>query len=278
LITNKILSAPVYSKSKKRFVGLIDVADFVYFITQHFSQDILKHDNVDKFLSVHDRFTSHLVSSVSNSSARNPWYPVDKSAPVSRVLDTCCRNNIHRVPLLEHDGELFSLVSQTDVLAYISSQIHSPFLQKLAHSQLESEGIGTFGEVHSIRSDDPALAAFQLISEKKIHGVAVVDKSGVLVANISASDLRLIQHHGASLSVLFESAADFVVACRASANGGVKSESAAVCVQRSATFCEVLLAMQGRRLHRLYVVDAENKPVGVVSQIDLIQAVNNLIK
>lgn len=278
MIGNKILSAPVYSKQKKRFVGLIDVADFVTFITEHFSQDILKQDNVEKFLSAHDRFSTLLVSSVSNSSARNPWYPVDKSAPVSRILDTYCRNNIHRVPVLEHDGEFFSLVSQTDVIAFIASQVSSPLMQPLLHKKLKESQIGSFGQVHSVRSDEPALAAFQLISSKRVMGVAVVDAAGVLVSNISASDLRLVQQHGASLAVLFESAADFVRACTAGSTvraGG--AGAGALSVGENATVAEALLAMHARRAHRLYVADAQGKPVGVVSQIDIIQAVHKLL-
>lgn len=180
---------------------------------------------------------------------------------------------------MDHDGEFFSLVSQTDVLAFIASQIFSPVLQQLAHSKVMDAKIGTFGQVHSVSSDEPALTAFQLISEKRIHGVAVVDKAGHLVSNISASDLRLIQHHGASLAVLFDSAADFVRACSAGSTvrGGAEAVSA-LSVGKEATYVEVLLAMHNRKAHRIYVVDEKNKPIGVVSQIDLIRAVHHLLQ
>lgn len=268
----------MYSKKKKRFVGLIDMADFVAFFTSHFSEDVLKNDNVEKFLSVQDRFTTLLVANVSNTSTRNPWYPVDKSAPVSRVLDSCCRNNIHRIPILDHDGELVSLVSQTDVLEYVASLIHSPLLQGLAHTKIEEGHIGSFGEVHSVSSDEPALTAFQLISEKRVHGVAVVDKAGRLVSNISASDLRVVHETGFSLGALYASSGDFVKAASAgSALRGARG-AAALSLRRDATFAEALLALHDARTHRAYVVDEHGKPVGVVSQIDLIRAVNALAK
>jgi len=274
-----VLSLPVFSKSKKRFTGLIDVADIVAVITKHFSQDILKQDNVEQFLSAHGRFTTLSVAAACNESRRNPWYPVDKSAPVARVVDTCCRNNIRRVPLLDHDGEFYTLVSQTDVISFVAQQLHSPLLQGLAQRALRAGGIGTWGHVHSVSDTDPALAAFQLISEQQVQGVAVVDAAGRLTANISASDLRLIQHHGASLAVLFDSARDFVAACRV----GSRVRQAApgdgvLAVGPEATFAETLLLMDRARAHRLYVVDGERHLLGVVSQIDLIRAVQAEIK
>ncbi len=278
LISNKILSLPVYNKSKKRYSGLIDVADIVAFIVKHFSEDILKRDNVEQFLSAQDRFTSHPVSAVCNESQRNPWYPVDKSAPFSRLVDTCCRNNIHRVPLLDHDGEFYTLVSQTDVIAFIAHQIHSPLLQGLAHTSLKEGEIGTFGKVHSVHENDPAIVAFQLITEQRVSGVAVVDDAGRLLSNISASDLRLIQHHGASLSALFQSAGDFVRACKEGSAVRAACKDSVLAVGTKATYAEALLALDSSRAHRLYVTDEERKLVGVVSQIDLIRAVQKLCK
>ena len=126
---------------------------------------------------------------------------------------------------------------------------------------------------------DPALLAFQLITEQRVQGVAVVDASGRLVANISASDLRLIQHHGAQLSVLFDAARDFVAACRAGSRvRPAVAEEGALAVGPEATFAEALLLMDRARAHRIYVVDAERHLLGVVSQIDLIRAVQSEIK
>jgi CBS-domain-containing membrane protein len=262
----------VFSKSKKRFTGLIDVADIVAVITKHFSQDVLKKDNVEQFLSAKGRFTTLTVAATCNESHRNPWYPVDKSASVARVVDTCCRGNIRRVPLLEADGEFYTLVSQTDVISFIAQQLHSPLLQGLAQRAVRAGGIGTFGQVHSVAEADPALDAFRLISEHQVQGVAVVDAAGHMRANISASDLRVIQHQGASLAVLFESAKDFVAACREGSRVRPAGEGA-LAVGPEATFAETLLLMDKHRAHRLYVVDAEQRLLGVVSQIDLIRAV-----
>jgi len=265
LIANKILSLPVWSKAKNRYVGLVDVTDFVTFISHHFDQDILKADDVKQFFSAKDRFTSHLVKNLSNISERNPWYPVENDAPLVRLVDTFCRGNIHRLPIVENNGDLYTMVSQTDMVAYIVSHLKSEFLAKLAAQKLQEKKIGNWEGVYSVKASDPALDAFKLIQEKKVQGVAVVDEDGKLVSNISASDLRLIENHGASLSVLFKSCSEFVEL----AHGGKKK---IVTVSKDSTYEEASTTMHNSRTHRLYVTDEQGRPIAVVSQYDIIKA------
>jgi CBS-domain-containing membrane protein len=145
LIENKILSLPVWSKGKNRYVGLVDVTDFVTFISQHFDQNILLSDDIKQFFSAKDRFTSLLVKNISNISERNPWYPVENDAPLVRLVDTFCRGNIHRLPIVEGGGDLYTMVSQTDMVAYIVAHLDSEFLKKLAETKVEG-AVGTWGK------------------------------------------------------------------------------------------------------------------------------------
>lgn len=271
-----MLSLPIWAKSKKRYTGLVDVTDVVTFIHQHFSRDILAVDNVNEFLSAKDRFTSMHVSSIANLSERNPWYPVDKSAPLLRLLETVSRHNIHRIPVVEHDGELYSIVSQTDLVAFVCANLSTPAFAHFAQASIHDNAhpIGTWGRVVTVHGSEPALMAFQKIHDLRVTGVAVVDeKSGKLLANISASDLRLIGNEGSSLSVLYNSCIDYVQLSQNSSH--VK---ALVCVKREATFVEVVQLMDRTRAHRVYVVDEEQRPVGVVSQVDILKAIVHRIE
>lgn len=266
LIDGKVLSLPVWSRSHKRYTGLIDVVDFVTFIHQHFSADILRADDVSKFLSAKDRFTSHTVGKVCNLSERNPWYPVEHSAPLLRLLETVCRHNIHRVPVVEGDGELFCMLSQSDLVALVAANIHNALFVPMGTLVLRDARIGTWGAVHSVAQTEPALVAFEKIAKARVQGVAVVDDKGLLVSNISASDLRLIESEGSSLSVLYNSCSDFIQL----AHGGQKR---LLSLSNKATFAEAVLKMHETKAHRLYIVDEAGAPEAVISQVDLLRAV-----
>lgn len=221
---------------------------------------------MSKFLSAKDRFTSHTVGKVCNLSERNPWYPVEHSAPLLRLLQTVCHNNIHRVPVVEGDGELYCMLSQSDLIALVATNIHHPLFLQLGTVELRGAHIGTWGAVHSVVQSEPALVAFEKIAKSRVQGVAIVNDKGVLVSNISASDLRLIESEGSSLSVLYNSCSDFIQL----AHGGQKR---LLSLTIKATFAEAILKMHETKAHRLYIVDEAGAPEAVISQVDLLRAV-----
>lgn len=269
LIEHRVLSLPVWSKQHRKHLGFVDITDLVAFMKGHFSKDILMDDDIQNFLSAKDRFTTIVVKDMVNLAGRNPWYPVESSAPLRRLLNTFCRGNIHRLPILEEDGEFYCILSQTDMVAFIANNITSSLFKDVALLEIEKEQIGTWGNVHSVNASDPALAAFEKINELKVHGVGVVDDAGKLVSNISASDLRLIGHQGASLAVLYKTCSEFIEVAH---GGGL------VCVSRNATFVEIVQTLSDKRLHRVYVVDEAGKPVAVISQIDVLLTIQKRMK
>jgi signal-transduction protein with cAMP-binding, CBS, and nucleotidyltransferase domain len=66
---------------------------------------------------------------------------VDSNAPLQRLLDTVCRWNIHRVPLLDKDGDFYGIVSQSDLLRYVSDNLSTLF-SSLTNVSLEGEKVG----------------------------------------------------------------------------------------------------------------------------------------
>jgi CBS domain-containing protein len=125
--------------------------------------------------------------------------------------------------------------------------------------------------VFSVNASDPALDAFKLIQEKKVQGVAVVDADNKLVSNISASDLRMIEHHGSSLGVLFKSCSEFVEL----AHGG---KAKIITLPKTATYGEAASLMHSSRTHRLYVTDEQGQTLAVLSQFDIIKALQTFLK
>ena len=68
-----------------------------------------------------------------------------------------------------------------------------------------------FKTVISVKEDDSAFTAFELMVEKDIQGVAVVDSDGRLVGNLSIRDLKIV---GADMSMFWrlqQSVSNFLI-------------------------------------------------------------------
>jgi CBS domain-containing protein len=113
----------------------------------------------------------------------------------------------------------------------------------------------------TIRMDATLEDAEAVLRDFRITGLPVVDEQGRLVGVISQTDLlylalptvrQLIRHHESGIRI-----------------GEVMSVPA-VTVDVGATLGEAARMMHRNHLHRLVVVDAEGRPVGVLSSMDYV--------
>ena len=110
----------------------------------------------------------------------------------------------------------------------------------------------------------------------KVSGAPVVDDDGVIVANFSVSDVRLLAN------VTNQADADAALALpvlaflreRAPRHGSTGGPSALspVVVQEGDSVGMAIQLLAESRLHHIYIVDGARRPVGVLSLIDVVRA------
>jgi CBS domain-containing protein len=123
--------------------------------------------------------------------------------------------------------------------------------------------------VVAVDQNEKVTKALELIKEKKVSAVAIVDESGVLVGNFSASDLKLLGY-GSDVTAVArpdQTLKNFVAKVRKILGDGKYPIS----VERQATTSAVIKEFTKTNVHRIYVVDDEKKPVGVISLVDIIE-------
>lgn len=104
--------------------------------------------------------------------------------------------------------------------------------------------------------------AFRLLGDEYVTALPIVDKeSGKLLANMSASDLRGLTVP--KLRFLNETVETFLTAQM----GGIR---APVSVKSSATLAQVIQLVVENNIHRVWLTDDKEKPVGVVTLTDII--------
>jgi len=122
----------------------------------------------------------------------------------------------------------------------------------------------TVGELMSIEpitigSDEPAASAEQLMTERRISGLPVVDRVGRLVGVISQTDLIRAHASGQTLEAWPGLTVRHLMT------------SPALTVRTDEPLLVAARRMEANRIHRLVVIAPDGEhPVGVISTLDLV--------
>eukprot|EP00300_Choanocystis_sp_HF-7_P024314 c25738_g1_i1.p1 GENE.c25738_g1_i1~~c25738_g1_i1.p1 ORF type:complete len:336 (+),score=-20.43 c25738_g1_i1:23-1009(+) len=269
LQSNEISSVPVIDE-KGGVVGTIDYLDLLCWMAETMPDTI----SIKMFMS-NEQIASAGVSHVKakfliDNSGRDEYVPIyfDKLHTVITEF-----NKFHRLVGVNSDtGAPTMIVSQSMVVKYINTIINSDdanvsplrAISKLTLAELYYVGED---KVVSIKSTDTLGDAIKLLAKEKIYGAPVVDATnGQLLFNFSASDLKqLYKHNDHTFNVFRKTMAEFMKIINA---------PAAVVVSPQQTIGDVMQTMvknsNGHIIHRVYLVNAEKKPIRVVTMTDVL--------
>ena len=118
-----------------------------------------------------------------------------------------------------------------------------------------------------IAADEPAQAAEQLMAERRVSGLPVVDRGGRLVGVVSQTELVRAHAAGQSLSAWPGLAVRHLMT------------APALTIRIDESLLEAARRMEERHVHRLVVVSAEgDTPLGVISTLDLVGSLADLLE
>jgi len=260
LVENRILSAPVFDPIRHTHTGFVDLVDIVaFFVTG------LKGGDETCELEAAKAFSSEKCAAVCDLSGRNPFCPVEGMAPLLSAIHMMAKWRVHRIPVIDSEGELITILTQSHVVKFL-------YLNMSIFSHLS---MGTVENLHmmrspvvSISSEQIALEAFITVHEKKVSGVGVVDETGKLVGNISASDLKLIGFDGTHSSRLYYSASQFLKLLAKERDALVEPP---IYVTLQSTFSDVVAKLVNCSVHRVYVVDTAFHPIAVITPLEVLK-------
>jgi len=291
LATHRILSVPVVAADDAaKVLGVVDVLDCALTLVGQLTGEAKSVDDAamqSKFLAT----TVGDVLAVARSfrTDTNPLLraPVVAEDDAATKLVNLMWGGYHRCAVLAADrSRVASYVSQSDVVRFAANHAEVVLGEQLgANTPLSELGIGAATpNMVEATTKDTAYDVLVKCVQQQVSAVPVVDAdSGALVASFSASELRAlgtsIELGDLSLPVLAflerhaPASATFVFP---SATPGVAKHRVPATVRPSASLELALYKMVALRVHRLWLVaddapDASGKPIGVVSQTDLMK-------
>ncbi len=226
-----------------------------------------------------DEASSIVVGSLfetDGSTLSTKWCPVLPDTPLKKIL-LLLANETRRVPVLDpFTGRVTKIISQSSVVSEFYHHIQAAG-SKAPASLMKTPRITGIGakKVVSIQDSLPAKAAFAEIIDKRISAVAVVDGEGHLLTCISTKDIRLlpvVEQSAISLghkSVMDMPARLYVSTIRRVTEKTGQARPSVICAGLDTPLKLIIGKLAEARVHRVFIVDTSDKPVGVVSVSDI---------
>jgi len=283
LVKNGISSAPVYDKESGSYVGMFDFRDIVDFVLLIFHKkevtgEFLRADPAEE-MTIKDVVSAAMIGKpvtikvAADLSRKNPFYSVMPESPLLTAVEVFAENEgIHRVNVMDStSGRVVGVLSQTDIVRFLASKpdIIAPFASKT----LKELKIGNSNILH-VYSDATVIEALKKMSEYGVTSVAILDVFGDIIGNISMTDVKYIFKHSRFMR-LWSSCSQFLsmkLSQEGLENQG-KDKFPVFDVTQDCSLMYTIRKALATRVHRVWVVDENRKPIGLITLANIIQAV-----
>jgi len=205
---------------------------------------------VDGIKKLGEKFLSHNVSDLIDRSDNDVYAAVTGEEHAHRLI-RLFGMGVHRVAMLDMNGALANILSQSDVVKYLSTNLQ--LLGENANRSIRSLKMISNDKLIVAESDQSAISAFKLLAQNLVSAVPLVDKNGVLSGTLSLSDLKLLHE---DLSPLLLTASQYKA---------IKEPIPSIVCTPETALGSILTILAESNVHRVWVVDEENKPISVVS-------------
>ncbi|ELR13874.1 CBS domain containing protein [Acanthamoeba castellanii str. Neff] len=264
--------------------GFVDVVDLVAFLanvgtrimTNPYGAGESRSIATDDVAILHRRSKEFRITNtveISDYCKRNPLHKVNQNMSTKDLINFFGKSNeyIHRVAVVDDNHNLIGVLTQSMLLRCIHGDLSQ--MREINDLKAGSLRMTEVNKLATVPADMVAFDAFMTMHKEGLSSLAVVSGNGEIFENISATDLK-----GAltDFKRLLLSVRDYLAVTRAVVIGKKRAEGLVYC-EREKSLVEVMNRINETRVHRLYVVDEQRKPVGVVSLTDICHSLQRVI-
>jgi CBS domain-containing protein len=277
LVKNGILSAPVRSgvhgSDQNTYHGFVDMLDLVDFVVRslHIGDDSDLHTVTDvqnRLTELQETLNAASVSDLlvcPSHRASLSCFPVPDGITLFSVFDMLASSGSFRIPILNSFKKIVNVITLSMMLRYIYE--HVDLIPDATRNKPVKEFVES-QEVHVIRDDTRAIFACQMMSEKRLNGVAVVNQEGEIVETFSVKDLRGIGLDAHQIWRLFMPTGAYK---KKQTELFPSSPNVLATVTLNDTFETVLGLFVAHKLHNVWVVDDHKRPTHEITPTRIIQ-------
>jgi len=253
LIKNHILSVPIIDPETQHFYNFLDILDIVHFALGVIHDGSLLNDDLD--LVDIDFFKNTLCCQIVESYTNS--YSLSKIDNLSKAINIMVSlPHLQRLPVTDSQGNLQGILSQSKLVEYLSGHIEKFPIQTQRLNELRG-----YKRLVKIKEDVPLKDAFIKMREERISGVAVVNDSGRVVGNISASDIKVIGIDAQLIKKLFQPISEVI--------GLLQGKLNPVTISTNTSLGQLFHIFTREKIHRMYL-EEDRDVVGVLNLSDIL--------
>jgi len=249
LRNNKILSVPVIENGK--ILGVVDIYEIVSYTAFKTQDDSEFLEAIDWSIPAY-----HLLATTGNyvDDEVKGYYEANSDEPIQMMLEFLSKGAYRFIVNFPDRRTIFS---QRDLIRVFHNKFDLFVDKNVTVAQTEI----SHAPVFALKQTEIALHGLRKIRLKEIHAIAIVhEDTGKLVGCLSESDLRQLTVE--TLPTLLDSIQDFL--------GLTPNRNNVFVILEEHTLYFVMEMMIAKKLHRVYVVNHDYKPIKVVTLTDIL--------
>lgn len=263
LSRNNIISAPVFDKGF--FVGFTDMQQLVRYVVRLVTDKTFPDGAFWDKSRISTTTLRELVRGTHTAPIAGEYaWPISESASLYQAFERMAREGQHRLAVQDFNGNIVGVVCQSEIIAFLNTHI-----ERLgAGRNVMASEIRPYSFLNTVNKNALSLRAFELMDQlpTSLNGVAVVDDSGILDDVISTHDLRGILPGTNDFNCLWATVEEF----KRMARIRFKDVKYLPKTCKSTDTLETIIKkMATKNVHRVFVVDANNRPFDVITQTDI---------
>lgn len=291
LSSEGFLSAPVLDANLK-YVGFIDIMDITLHILDLFgvySSPFLPSWEEDEWTGQFDKDAfkkATVVEAMQNTPWKQRHSPLDMfqtfqvGFSVLHGMSVLARSCCSHIPVVDADDKVVGIFTNSMAISFLSQHLTqlAPSIRNMKVRDLPETNVWQLSPPTACVESDLTINVFKSMLKRGVHGVAIVDSAGMITGNLSIRDIRGAGTDGKDFQDLFLSVAEFKKRARkryphlaspAHFHHALVPKTA-LSVTVEATIQDVIQLMDDGNVHRVFVVNDSQEPIGILSQRDVL--------
>lgn len=255
LVYNGVRAAPLWDSKRQEFVGMLTITDFIkilkmYYKSPNSSMDELEEHKLETWRSVLQEEVKKLVS-------------IGPDASLYDAIKTLIHNRIHRLPVIDPlTGNVLYILTHKRILRFLFLYINELPKPSYMQKTLREIRIGSYNNIEVATEDTSIITALHKFVDRRVSALPIVDTERRLkdiYAKFDVINLAAEKTYN-DLDVSLKTANE---------HRNAWFEGVQHC-KLDETLYTVMERIVRAEVHRLVVVDEEEKVIGIISLSDIL--------
>ncbi|KAG8223977.1 hypothetical protein J437_LFUL005590 [Ladona fulva] len=255
LVYNGVRAAPLWDSVHQKFVGMLTITDFIKILKKYYKSPSVHMDELEehKLGTWRDVLKDQSKALVS----------INPDASLYDAICTLINNKIHRLPVIDPEtGNVLYILTHKRILRFLFLYINDLPKPSYMTKTLGELRIGSYENIETAKEDTPIITALRKFVERRVSALPIVDNQGRLVdiyAKFDVINLAAEKTYN-NLDVSLK---------KANEHRNEWFEGVQKCTLDE-TLYTVMERIVRAEVHRLVIVDEEEKVIGMISLSDLL--------